>query len=195
MQRPKKMDCFKNNSDVVGKNKRADVFLATLGLIGLLFPFTQHLFFPLTPYIKEEFGSIDTITQLTISVPSFIMALMTLIYGSISDRCGRRPVLLIGIIFYTVGGLLSAVASSITLLIFARLIQGAGAACGMVLARAIARDVFGLGRLVQIIAFLTMMMSMICQVHSRGARCPVRTGGAVIQCTSTVSVWGVGAVR
>ena len=99
MQRPKKMDCFKNILDVVGKNKRVDVFLATLGLIGLLFPFTQHLFFPLTPYIKEEFGSIDTITQLTISVPSFIMALMTLIYGSISDRCGRRPVLLTGIIF------------------------------------------------------------------------------------------------
>ena len=87
-----------NKIVVVSKKKRVNVFLSTLGLIGLLFPFTQHLFFPLTPYIKEEFGSTDTITQLAISVPSFIMALMTLIYGSISDRCGRLPVLIVGII-------------------------------------------------------------------------------------------------
>tara|TARA_B100000886_G_C20421718_1_gene491912 strand:+ start:1164 stop:2378 length:1215 start_codon:yes stop_codon:yes gene_type:complete len=154
------MDYFKNCLDVVGKKKRVNVFLSTLGLIGLLFPFTQHLFFPLTPYIKEEFGSTDTITQLAISVPSFIMALMTLIYGSISDRCGRLPVLIVGIILYALGGLLSALAPSITFLIIARLIQGAGAACGMVLARAIARDVFGMEHLVRIIAFLTMMISI-----------------------------------
>ena len=136
------------------------IFLATLGLMGLLFPFTQHLFLPVTPSIKAEFGTSDVITQLTVSVPSFIMAFMTLAYGSLSDRLGRQPVLIVGILLFTAGGFMTAFATSIWQLILGRLIQGAGGACGMVLARAIARDIFGMDGLVKIIAILTMTISI-----------------------------------
>ncbi|MEC8290228.1 MAG: MFS transporter, partial [Pseudomonadota bacterium] len=128
--------------------------------MGLLFPFTQHLFLPVTPSIKAEFGTSDVITQLTVSVPSFIMAVMTLAYGSLSDRLGRRRVLITGILLFTAGGFMTAFATSIWQLILGRLIQGAGGACGMVLARAIARDIFGMDGLVKIIAILTMTISI-----------------------------------
>lgn len=142
------------------KRHPGKTFLAALGLIGLLFPFTQHLFLPITPSIKAEFGASDIITQLTVSVPSFVMAFMTLAYGSLSDRLGRRRVLICGILLYTAGGILAVFSGSIWQLIAARLIQGAGGACGMVLARAIARDMFGMEGLVRIIAFLTMTISI-----------------------------------
>jgi DHA1 family bicyclomycin/chloramphenicol resistance-like MFS transporter len=88
------------------------------------------------------------------------MAFFTLVYGSLSDRLGRRRMLLAGILLFSAGGALSAMADTIWLLIGGRLIQAAGGACGLVLARAIARDVYGTDRLVKAIAYLTMAYTM-----------------------------------
>lgn len=83
------------------------------------------------------------------------MAIATLFYGSLSDRYGRLPMLVGGISLFVAGAFLAMFAPSITLLILGRVIQGVGVACGLVMARAIARDVYGADRLAQVIAYLT----------------------------------------
>jgi len=136
------------------------LFVAVLALITLVGPLSLHLFFPAIPAVKAGFAVSEAMTQLTISVPLFTMAALTLVYGSLSDRYGRRRVLLAGILLFSAGSALSAVAPTMWMLIAGRLIQAAGGACGIALARAIARDVFGTDRLVRVIAYLTMAYAL-----------------------------------
>ena len=81
-------------------------------------------------------------------------------YGSLSDRLGRRRVLISGLALFTAGGVLVALADTIWLLLAGRFVQAAGGACGLALARAIARDVYGADRLVKAIAYLTMAYAL-----------------------------------
>ena len=134
--------------------------MCVLALITLMGPLSLHLFFPALPAVKNEFGIDDALTQLTASVPLFTMAVLTLVYGSLSDRYGRRPVLLASILLFICGCVLAALADNIWMLIAGRLIQAAGGACGLSLARTIARDVFGTDGLVKVIAYLLMAYSM-----------------------------------
>jgi len=136
------------------------LFVTVLALTTLVGSLSLHLFFPATPAVKADLGVDDALAQLTVSVPLFTMAALTLVYGSLSDRYGRRPVLLAGILLFVAGSALAAVAVSIWTLIAARLVQAAGGACGVALARAIARDVFGTDRLVRVIAYLTMAYAL-----------------------------------
>ena len=134
-----------------------DVVLAALALLG---PFAIHLFFPIIPVIKLDFALTDALAQLTFSVGVFGMAFSTLAYGSFADRFGRRPVLLLGLLLFLFGSLLSALATSYAILMAGRLVQSVGAGCGITLARAIARDVYGPSRLVKAIAYLTMFFAI-----------------------------------
>ena len=77
------------------------------------------------------------------------MAVSTLFYGSLSDRYGRRPVLLSGLALFLIGSALSAVATSVVPLVLGRLVQAIGAGCGLTLGRVIAKDVYGPDRLVK----------------------------------------------
>jgi DHA1 family bicyclomycin/chloramphenicol resistance-like MFS transporter len=134
-----------------------DVILASLALLG---PFAIHLFFPLIPVVKVEFQLTDALAQLSFSFGVFGMAFSTLAYGTFADRYGRRPVLLIGLSLFLVGSVVSALAGSFAILLIGRLIQSVGAGCGITLARAIARDIYGPDRLVKAIAYLTMFFAM-----------------------------------
>lgn len=131
-------------------------FIWVLASISLLGPLVVHMFVPATPDVKAVFAAGEEIVGLTISVPLFTIALCTLVYGTLSDRYGRRPVLLAGLLLFVFGSELSALADSIWTLIAGRFLQAAGGACGMVLARAIARDVYGPDRLVKMLAYLLM---------------------------------------
>ena len=94
----------------------------------------------------------EALVNLTVSVPLFVMAFASLVYGSLSDRYGRRPVLLGSIALFVLGSVLSAFADNIWLLIAGRIIQSAGGGGGLGLARTIAKDVFGAARLVKVIS-------------------------------------------
>lgn len=123
-------------------------------------PMSLHMFFPALPGVKATMGVDESLAQLTVSLPMFVMAFLMLAYGSLSDRLGRRPVLIGGILLFVVGSALAAVADSIWLLLAARCVQAAGGACGGALTRAIARDVYGADRLVKMIAYLTMAFAL-----------------------------------
>ena len=135
-------------------------FGVALGMITFIGPLAIHLFFPAIPAVKAAFGLSDAMAQFTFSVAVFGMAFATLVYGSLADRYGRRPVLLSGLGFFLAGTVMSAAATTVPLLVAGRLVQAVGAGCGVTLVRTIARDAYGSERLVQAIAYLTMFYAL-----------------------------------
>jgi DHA1 family bicyclomycin/chloramphenicol resistance-like MFS transporter len=79
------------------------LFSFALALSALITPLAVHLFFPVIPLVKAELALSDAEAQLTFSIALFTMAFATLVYGSLSDRFGRRPVLLSGLALFLVG--------------------------------------------------------------------------------------------
>ena len=140
-----------------GPNRR---FLVTLASISLIGPLAIHMFLPAMPVIKSVFAISDALVGLTYSAALLVMAVSTLMYGSLSDRYGRRPVLLVGLALFTLGSGVSGIADSVYGLIAGRVIQAFGAGCGVTLARAIARDAYGTEGLVKVIAYLTMAYTL-----------------------------------
>jgi len=131
-------------------------FTISLGLIALITPLAVHLFFPVIPAVKVALGLSDARAQLTFSIALFGMAFATLFYGSLSDRYGRRPVLLSGLALFLFGSVVSLMAETANALVLGRLVQAIGAGCALTLVRAIARDAYRAEQLVKSIAYLTM---------------------------------------
>src|SRR6185312_9638476 len=103
------------------------LFALALASISLIAPLAIHLFMPVIPAVKAALGLSDAMAQLTFSIALFSMAFATLVYGSLSDRYGRRPVLLSGLFLFLVGSAISLAASSESVLITGRLVQAIGA--------------------------------------------------------------------
>ena len=131
-------------------------FTISLALTALITPLAVHLFFPVIPAVKVALGLSDARAQLTFSIALFGMAFATLFYGSLSDRYGRRPVLLSGLALFLFGSVVSLMAETVNALVLGRLVQAIGAGCALTLVRAIARDAYRAEQLVKAIAYLTM---------------------------------------
>ena len=132
---------------------RVIVALMAITAIG---PLAVHLFFPLMPAVKRSFAIPDWVAGLGFSLTLLTMGAVTLVYGSLSDRYGRRPVLLAGLSLFCAGCAVASTAASVEMLLAGRILQALGAGCGVTLARAIARDTYGTDSLVKIVAYLTV---------------------------------------
>jgi DHA1 family bicyclomycin/chloramphenicol resistance-like MFS transporter len=130
-------------------------FFIALVSITFIGPLSLHLFIPAMPAVKKAFGVSTGMAQLTLSLAMLSMAFFTVAYGGLSDRYGRKRVLLGGLVLFTCGSASCMFAANVPMLLAGRILQGAGAGCGVVLARAIARDVYGPDRVAQVIAYLT----------------------------------------
>jgi DHA1 family bicyclomycin/chloramphenicol resistance-like MFS transporter len=130
-------------------------FFIALVSVTFIGPLSIHLFIPAMPAVKEAFGVSTGVAQLTLSLEMLSMAFFTVAYGGLSDRFGRKRVLLSGLVLFTCGAASCMAATNLPMLLAGRMLQGAGAGCGVVLARAIARDVYGQDRVAQVIAYLT----------------------------------------
>lgn len=130
-------------------------FFVALVSVTFIGPLSLHLFIPAMPAVKAAFGVSTGVAQFTMSLAMFTMAFFTVAYGGLSDRYGRKRVLLGGLALFTCGAASCMAAANIGMLLAGRILQGAGAGCGVVLARAIARDVYGQDRVAQVIAYLT----------------------------------------
>src|SRR2546426_10556573 len=106
-------------------------FAFALGLVALITPLAVHLFLPVIPAVKVALALSDAMAQLNFSVALLAMAFATLVYGSLSDRHGRRPMLLSGLLLFLVGSALSAIAQTAATLVLGRVVQAGGAARGM----------------------------------------------------------------
>lgn len=111
-----------------------------LALITLSGTLAMHIFVPALPLAAKALGASAHATQLTLSTYIAGLAIGQLLYGPLSDRYGRRPVLIVGMLIYTAASLAAYFAPSIEVLIVARLLQALGGCSGLVLGRAIVRD-------------------------------------------------------
>ncbi len=133
-------------------------FLLTLVAVTAIGPLAMQIFTPALPIIQQDFGVASGTAQLALSVSMWAIALSTLAYGPLSDRFGRRPVMIVGLVVFLIGSLLCTLAPNIWVLIAGRVIQAAGGTAGMVLARAIVRDVYAEEKVASVIAYLTIAM-------------------------------------
>ena len=111
-----------------------------LTLITFSGTFAMHSFVPALPEAAQALGASLGEMQATMSVYIFGLAVGQLAYGPLSDRFGRRPVLMAGLVLYTAAGLAAAFVSDAHALIVARLLQALGGSAGLVIGRAIVRD-------------------------------------------------------
>ncbi len=110
-------------------------------LLGLQ-PITTDLYLPALPALTEGFGATLPQAQLTLTALLLAFGLSQLVWGPISDRYGRRPVLLWGLGAYVLASVVSTLAPTMELLIAARVLQGAAMGAGVMCARAIVRDLY-----------------------------------------------------
>ncbi len=120
----------------------------------------MHLVIPALPATALALGVSAGTIQLTITLYLIGLAIGQLAYGPISDRFGRRPVLLAGLGMFTLAGVATALAPSAGLLILARIVQSVGGCAGLVLGRAMVRDAAAGDRAAAQLALLTLVMSM-----------------------------------
>lgn len=121
-------------------------------------PLAMQIVMPALPLIQRHFAISTGTTQLVFSVSAFAIAFSTLVYGPVSDRFGRRPAILGGLLIYVIGSVICILAPTIHWLIAGRVVQAAGGCAGIVLSRAIIRDLFDRDRAAQMIAYVTMGM-------------------------------------
>ena len=121
----------------------------------------MQILLPALPVIKQTFEVSTEVAQLTLSLSMLSIALGTLFYGPLSDKYGRKPVMLLGLSITLIGSIFCFLANTIELLILGRFIQAFGAAVGLVLARAIVRDVYGAQEAARVIATLVMVMVVV----------------------------------
>lgn len=130
--------------------------LLILVAVSAIGPLALNLFVPSMPGLQAAFGIPYATAQLTLTLYLIGLAAAQLIYGPLSDRFGRRPTLIAGLWLFVAGSLAAAVAPSIELLIAARMAQALGGAAGIVLARAIVRDLYGREKAASMIGYITM---------------------------------------
>lgn len=133
---------------------------ALLTLLVAFGPISTDLYLPSLPLLAKAFDAPVSDVQLTLSVFLVAFGVSQLLYGSLSDRFGRRPVLLLGISIYAMGSVACALADSIDALILGRLLQAVGACSGVVLARAVVRDIYGRDRAATVLAYMAMVMAL-----------------------------------
>ena len=134
--------------------------IVLLALATAMAPAALHMLVPALPLLAVVFDATPSAVQLVLTL--FLVGIATgqLVYGPLSDRFGRRPVLIAGLVLFLAGTLLCGVAWSLPALIIGRALQALGGCAGMVLSRAIVRDVYDRERSASALATIMMVMSL-----------------------------------
>jgi DHA1 family bicyclomycin/chloramphenicol resistance-like MFS transporter len=136
---------------------RVEILLTAVVGLGAL---SIDMFLPSLPAIAQAFGSPPATVQLTVTLFLMGFAAAQLVYGPLSDRFGRRGVLIAGLALYAVAGLACAVAPSVGILIGARVLQALGGGAGPVVARAVIRDLYERERAARVFSYMAMVQSL-----------------------------------
>ncbi|HKA77607.1 MAG TPA: multidrug effflux MFS transporter [Pseudolabrys sp.] len=131
--------------------------LAALTAIG---PLTTDMYLPSLPDIAHQLDASTPQVQFTISAYLIGFAVGQIFYGPVSDRHGRKPVLLGAIVLYCVASLACAFSTSIEMLIVARAFQALGGSGGIVLTRAIVRDIYSGARAGRELSLIGSVMAL-----------------------------------
>jgi DHA1 family bicyclomycin/chloramphenicol resistance-like MFS transporter len=120
----------------------------------------MQILIPSLPALATALGTSYAQVQLTLTFYLIGVALAQLVYGPLSDRYGRRPLLLGGLALYLVGSLAAFLAPSVGWLIAARVVQAVGGCAGMVLGRAMVRDAYPREAAASVIGYVSTAMAV-----------------------------------
>jgi DHA1 family bicyclomycin/chloramphenicol resistance-like MFS transporter len=124
--------------------------------VSSLNPLAINMFVPSLAGIMRSLATDFGTVQLTLSLYLFATAIAQLFLGPLSDRFGRRPVLLVGLGIFVAASVMCLLAASIGMLLAGRVLQGIGGCAGIVVSRAIIRDRYDRERAATILAYVTM---------------------------------------
>jgi len=130
--------------------------LAALSMVG---PFTIDTAFPSFHAIAEDFGLSKWAVQQTLTVYLLPLSIMSLVQGPVSDAVGRRPVILTGLCVYTLASVGCTFAPNFTTLLIFRSLQGVSAGVGMIVGRAVIRDLFEGPQAQKLLSLVTMLFA------------------------------------
>src|SRR6202012_4948519 len=134
--------------------------LAVIGGLSSFGPPPLPLYRPALPQVATTLPSSDGAAQLSVSCCLAGLAIGQFVFGPLGDRFGRRRPLLIGVSLWTVAALLCVFAPSVTALVILRLIQGFGGAAGLVLSRAVVRDLYNNEALARAFAVVALISNI-----------------------------------
>jgi DHA1 family bicyclomycin/chloramphenicol resistance-like MFS transporter len=135
-------------------NRSLVAILAAITAVG---PSAVNIYLPALPVLRQHFATDVANVQLTVSVALLAFSVGLLAHGPLSDRFGRRPIVLIGLTIFNLGSLLCLVAPTLEWLIAGRAIQALGTSAGMIVSRAIVNDLYPREKMARMIAWLTMV--------------------------------------
>jgi DHA1 family bicyclomycin/chloramphenicol resistance-like MFS transporter len=144
-----------NRPELPLSDRAVVALLATISACG---PIALNIYLPALPVVQEAFAASVPRVQLTLSVAFLAFAVGLLLHGPLSDRFGRKPVILVGVAVFTLGSLICVAAPTLDWLIAGRAIQALGSSAGLIVSRAIVSDLYPREKMVRMIAYLTMVM-------------------------------------
>ncbi|MDE6826620.1 MAG: multidrug effflux MFS transporter [Paramuribaculum sp.] len=118
------------------------IFVTFIAIIGAFSSLVNDMYLPTIPSMMKEFHTSPSMTQMGISMAMIGMGIGSVLWGSASDRYGRKPILMVSLIIFVLSTALSLFSRSITFFIICRLFQGFGAGGAMVLSTSIPADVY-----------------------------------------------------
>ena len=139
---------------------RVGAIIAIVTVIHALSPLAMQIFVPALPSIRDSFSATVADTQWVVSGFSAALAVAMLAYGPISDRFGRRRVILLGLTVFCIGSAISYWADSLAMLVLGRVVQAVGVAAGSTMGRVVAADVMPPEKLARALSFMTMALVM-----------------------------------
>ena len=130
--------------------------LAALSMVG---PFTIDTAFPSFHAIAEDFGLSKWAVQQTLTAYLLPLSIMSLVQGPASDALGRRPIILAGLCVYTLASVGCTFAPNFATLLIFRALQGTSAGVGMIVGRAVIRDLFEGAQAQKLLSLVTMLFA------------------------------------
>lgn len=130
------------------------VFLIFIAIIGAFSSLVNDMYLPTVPSMMKEFHTTPSMTQMGISMAMIGMGIGSVLWGSASDRYGRKPVLIISLVIFVLATAVSLFSKNITFFIICRLFQGLGAGGAMVLSTSIPADVYMGRQLAKLMAII-----------------------------------------
>ncbi len=168
----------------------APALLAVLGFLSAVGPFATDMYLASLPTIADDLSASAASVQLTLTAFLFGMAAGQFVFGPLSDRYGRRPVVLVALALFAVSSIALVFTPSVGLLITLRAAQGATGAAGVVIARAVAADLTTGAEAVRALSIMTTISSLSILIAPLAGSMVLTVAGwrGVLACLAVIAV-------